>query len=436
MQIDLKQLNAIALKASSWTFIGHMCSQSIRFLSHLLLVRLLRPEDFGLIQLIYVFVYGLSMFSDFGINVNIIQHHRGAEVPFLQTAWTIQVIRGMGIWIGCAVLAWPLSLLYAAPAALWLFPLVGIGYAIESFSSTYLSVLRRNMELKKLTIVDISSNLAGVLGMLIMAWYWRQAWTLITGSLISAALKTLLSYWAFNGPRMAFQWESRAVHDILHFGKWVFISSMTTFFSARLDFMIMGLYLTQTQLGYYGIASSFIQMVVDLVATLTSSVLLPMYAHLKQQSLEIMRKKILQMRSALTILMLPPLYFFIFEGQRMVDVLYPADYHDIGWMLQILAVGGVVKVLASSISPVLIGLGDSFSLALVNFIQFALLIIFMLIGAHFYGTPGLIWATVLTGIFSFPALIYFIKPYRVWTYALDVGCFTLTAMLLMIYLLF
>ena len=84
---------------SAWVVFGHVASQGIRLAANLILTRLLFPEAFGLMALVNIFLQGLEMFTVLGIGPSIIQNRRGDDPAFLNTAWTIQVIRGFVLWI-------------------------------------------------------------------------------------------------------------------------------------------------------------------------------------------------------------------------------------------------------------------------------------------------------------------------------------------------
>jgi O-antigen/teichoic acid export membrane protein len=78
----------------------------IRFGSNLIITRLLLPEHFGLMALVTTFLVGLALFSDTGVGPNIIQNPKGEEPIFFNTAWTVQAIRGVLLWV-VAVACWP-----------------------------------------------------------------------------------------------------------------------------------------------------------------------------------------------------------------------------------------------------------------------------------------------------------------------------------------
>lgn len=95
------------LRGGSWMVIGYGGNQALRLAANLILTRLLFPEAFGLMTLVNVILVGLQMFSDFGLVPAISQNPRGDDPDFLDTAWTIQVIRGGGLWLMTCLLAWP-----------------------------------------------------------------------------------------------------------------------------------------------------------------------------------------------------------------------------------------------------------------------------------------------------------------------------------------
>ena len=86
----------LAFKGAFWTIASYGGSQILRFGSNLILTRLLLPELFGLMGLAYVFIVGVHLFSDIGLGPSIIQNKRGEESEFINTAWTMQIILGLG----------------------------------------------------------------------------------------------------------------------------------------------------------------------------------------------------------------------------------------------------------------------------------------------------------------------------------------------------
>src|SRR5262249_34908258 len=140
--------------------------QALRFAFNLLLTRLLAPELFGLMALVNLFLQGLQMFSDLGIRQVVMAHRDGEDPDFLDTAWTLQVIRGLILTVAAGLLAAPLAALYNQPDLCWLLPLTGLTAALAGLEATGPLVLARRLVRGPLVLMELGSYLAGVATML------------------------------------------------------------------------------------------------------------------------------------------------------------------------------------------------------------------------------------------------------------------------------
>ena len=86
------------LAAGAWSLAGYAVSQVIRFGSNLIMTRLLVPEMFGVMAIATIVMVGLAMFSDLGLRQSIVQSRRGDDPAFLNTAWALQILRGLVLW--------------------------------------------------------------------------------------------------------------------------------------------------------------------------------------------------------------------------------------------------------------------------------------------------------------------------------------------------
>ena len=74
---------------------------------------------------------GLIMFTDGGIALAVVRSPRGQDPRFLDTAWTIQVLRGFLLLFVSFIFAWPAAHFYAAPQLLLLVPVMGLNLLIS-----------------------------------------------------------------------------------------------------------------------------------------------------------------------------------------------------------------------------------------------------------------------------------------------------------------
>jgi len=409
------------IRGSLWTVGGYGFSQAFRLGSNLILSRLLFPEAFGVMALVNVYMQGLQMFSDVGIGPSIIQNERGEDPAFLNTAWTIQVIRGAALWIGSWILAWPLALLYGEPILARMIPVAGIAALIAGFGSTSLFTLNRNLSLGKLTLLDLGTSAIGSATMIAWAYASPSIWALLAGGLTGTLARTVCSHWLQPGQRNRFQWEPRAGRALLRFGRWILISTALTFLVSRGDRMIMGVFLTAGQLGVYSIAFGLSQVVLAALDGLSGRMLFPVYSRLAGASPEEMRSKLRRTRIVILAAALPFFSILVAWGGRIVDFLYDSRYHDAGWILQILAAGTIFRAITTTFEPVTLAFGDSFRQMLKVAMWLVLLIMAMAVGGWLGGMRGLIIGVACTDVLRYPVTVWATQRYGGWMPALDLA---------------
>ena len=76
----------------------------------MILTRILFPEAFGLMALVTVVLVASANFSDVGITPAILKDKRGHDPVFLNTAWTIQI--GRGVILCLAIIAFYILMSY------------------------------------------------------------------------------------------------------------------------------------------------------------------------------------------------------------------------------------------------------------------------------------------------------------------------------------
>uniref|UniRef100_UPI00261A665C oligosaccharide flippase family protein n=1 Tax=uncultured Roseobacter sp. TaxID=114847 RepID=UPI00261A665C len=113
---------ARVIRGTMMTMVNFGGSKALRLLSNLILTRILFPEAFGMMALITVFIGALEMFSDMGIRASIIQSKRGYESNYLNTAWTVQILRGILLYVAALFLAAPAARFYEEPLLAELLP--------------------------------------------------------------------------------------------------------------------------------------------------------------------------------------------------------------------------------------------------------------------------------------------------------------------------
>lgn len=403
----MASLKQLALRGSLWTLFSYGTSQALRLGSNLILTRLLVPEVFGLMALVQVFIIGLGLFSDIGITPSIVQNRRGEEPEFLNTAWTLQVIRGFGLWLGCCALAVPVAFLYEERRLLWLLPVVGLSPAIRGFVSTDLPLLQRRLAIPTLSVHALGSQAIGLSVTLILVWFNPTIWALVIGNnLISSVVFTVWSHYLTSSPVNRFTWERSAVKELFSFGKWIFVSTAMTFLASQADRLLLGKLLSFTLLGIYTVAFTFADLPREIVKRVSATVIFPVISRKKELPRSHLRAMILEKRQLVLLGLALGLTVLSGFGDLAISVLYSDEYHSAGWMLSVLALGLWPHLLAQTMFPALLAIGKPRYSAYAQFFKFLYMIVALPLGYHLMGVAGTVIAVALNDLPFYTAISY------------------------------
>jgi O-antigen/teichoic acid export membrane protein len=389
-----KLLESTALRATIWTVADYGFSMALRVVNSLVLTRLLMPESFGLMTLVTTLVVGISLISDIGLGPSVIQSPRGDDPVLLNTAWTLQVVRGLAIFVVALLMAWPMSLFYHEPRLMLLLPALGINVVVNSFNSTNLLSMSRHMGVRRLFILDITTQLFALIVTAACAWMYPSVWALVIGTVLSQMYRLTLSYYRrlIPGIRNSFCWDKESVHSLVHFGKWILLATAFFFFASQADRLILGKYISFSLLGVYGIAYSVSDIPRAVINAFAQKVGYPFIAKMIHLPIQEFRKVFLQYRFRALLAGALMLCLMVHLGGPLVKKMYDHRYHGAAWMVPILALGLWHTMLYATTMPALFSLGKSRYAAIGNGCYCFAVIASIPLGFHYLGMPGAVIA--------------------------------------------
>jgi O-antigen/teichoic acid export membrane protein len=402
------------MRSSAWTIFGYGTSQAIRLGSNLILTRLLFPEAFGLMALVGVVTIGLALFSDFGIGTSIMQNKRGDDPSFLNTAWTFQVVRGALLWLGCCILAWPVSIFYGEPLLAQFLPVAGLSLLIAGFLPTRLHTANRHLMLGRVIQVDLASQLVGTVLIIFLAWWTRSVWALVIGSLMGSAVHLALVSLLLPGARNHFAWERCASRDLFHFGKWIFLSTICGFFIAQGDKMILGKYLSAELLGIYAIGFFLGSFPVALGIAVSGRILVPLYRERPPNASPENFRRLQTMRFGMTSGLMAVLAAMAIAGVDLVALLYDPRYVAAGTVAILIVCIQLPAAVAMTYDQAAVAAGDTRSFFLVMAGRAIVQLPSLLIGAEVAGLLGALMGQGLAAIATYPLFIWIARRHGAW----------------------
>lgn len=410
-------LFARALRGSMLTAGSYVISQGVRLASNLILTRLLYPEAFGLMALLNVVIIGLAMFSDVGVAPAIAQNPRGDEPAFLDTAFTINVVRGALLWGMTCLLAWPLSVLYGVPDLAVMLPVAGLVLLVSGFVPTRVDTALRHLSLGRVTLLDLTAQTLGVAVMVALALVWPSVWALVVGSVLGATARPLIMARFLPGRRNRLQWEPEAGRALIGFGKWIFLSTACTFVITQGDKAILGAYLTLEAFGIYNIGYFLASFPMMLGAAVVSRIMIPLYRdrHLSAQNGARLRR----LRFGLTGALLGMQAGMAALGPQIVGLLYDARYAGAGGVLVAVALAQMPLVLGMTYDNVALAAGRSRTYFAAMALRAGVLAAAFATGVAQGGLAGALAAYALATVLLHAVIVVLARRFGVWDAAHD-----------------
>jgi len=393
------------IHSGSWVLFGHLFSQILRLSSNLILTRLLVPDMFGVMAMVTVIIGGISMFSDVGLLQNIVRSKRGDDPAFLNTAWTIQIIRGFVIFVIALFASFGLyfaiqngvvnsNTVYGNSDLPLILAIVSISAVISGFNSIHIHTLNRKLMLSKVVTLEVVSQIVGLVFMLLWAWFSPDIWSLVIGAIISCIAKMLLSHYMRLGPQCKFQWDKSAAYEVLNFGKWIFISSILGFFLNQGDRVLLGGLITPNLLGIYTIAFFLSNALKDVFSKLISSVFFPVLAEVIRNNPDKIESVYYNIRLKIDFVTMPTAGLLFSAGGLIVNLLYDSRYDDAAWMLELLSIS-IISIGFMLADQLLLSYGKPKYVTLMILVQVLGLYVFVPLSFQHYGLTGAIVAIAL-----------------------------------------
>lgn len=417
------------LKSGSWTLVGYGVNQAMRLGGNLILTRLLFPEAFGMMAIVQAVAFGAHMLTDVGVGPSIVQNHRGNEPDFLNTVWTVQIVRGFIVCAGLCALAFPLASFYNQPEFASIFPAIGLATIIIGFSSTKLYTAQRNLEAARVTQIEIGSYALGLLCTILLAWLTQSVWALVWGVVISAGLKMIASHVALHGIKNKFAWDRDTLDHLRGFGRWILLSSALTFLSVEGARLLIGALLDMRQLALFTLASTLCLMFWQAMQQLANSVFFPAYSEVHRANPKNLIAVLYKARLTLILPSWGLAVLFVFSGNLIMGVLYDERYHPSGIMLEQLAAGSLIACVWGSYSGVLLALGKVAAMTALTAIQIVCQFTMMFIGYHYGQGAGLIMGVAAANWIVYPAYAYAMSRHGLWQPKLDLMLLAASALI-------
>jgi O-antigen/teichoic acid export membrane protein len=335
----MNDLKGRSVRGGVVTLFSQACKFGLQMGSTVVLARLLRPEDFGLVAMVTVCTTFAMAFKDLGLSTAAIQRPR-INHGQISTLFWINVAIGLTIAVAVIALAPLIAWFYKEPRLIPVTIGLSVAFVFGGLTVQHQALLRRRMQFYTMGIIEIIAMAAGVTAAVIAsavgAGYWSLVLLHVIPSVVLAVGTWIKMPWRPGWPR-----RGAGVREMLCFGGNVSAASVLNHFGSSVDRVLIGRFWGATVLGFYSKAFSMLTLPLAQMNPPIAAVALPAMSRLVERP-ECYRKSYLSVLEKLASISAPLVAWMIVCSNWLCDLLLGPQWAPAASVFSVLGYAGLL----------------------------------------------------------------------------------------------
>ncbi len=343
-------LGARTLGGLGWSSLTVVLKAALTFLVLAVLSRLLTPNDFGLVGIVWILMELATRFGQTGIGHALIQRTELTDAH-VGVGFTLSVALGVAVAAAAWLCAPSFGRLFNEPATSSLLQVLCVAFVISGVGVVPEHLLRRHLQFKKLMVADLLPYAVGYgLTATVLAFQGLGAWALIWAEIVRALIRTVIVV-LYSPLRLRPRLTVREATDLVSYGAGYAFMQVFDFIVRMGGAFVVGRWLGATSLGYYTRADRLASLPFQYLGGHLFEVAFPAMAQ-RRQRVDRVGVAYLHGVEVLLLAVLPVSILTFVSAPGIVAVVLGGQWDEAVPVLQILALaipfqtGGVLNVAA------------------------------------------------------------------------------------------
>lgn len=386
------------LHSLKWLAGARLAGQIIAWMITLVVIRILKPSDYGLMAIAEVLIGFATLFQELGLYSAMVQK-RDLTDRQVEQAFGFLILVNSGIYILVFAIAPLLASFFGDPRLTNIVRVLGIQFPLASVGVVQDAMLSRSMRFKQKSLANLVIGLSNGITTLGFALAGAGVWALVFGSLAGAAIRPIaLSLAARHWCRPRFSRDGMS--DMLRFGSFVTISRLLWYVYSRSDVFIIGKLLGKELLGFYSIAMQLASLPIQKVAEMLDQVGFAAYSSV-QHDLAAIRCHFLKVIRILSFISFPVFWGISSISPDLVMVVLGSRWEKAIIPLQLLGLVGPIRMIGHGSGSALTAIGKPHIGTLSPLIALIIMPPAFFIGTYYGGLVG----ASLAWVIGYPILV-------------------------------
>ena len=395
-------LKSKTLHALSWSFVEGIGTRSVQFVIGLILARLLFPEQFGLIAMLYVFIAVANTFIESGFGAALIQKRNATQIDICSIFYFNIVVGLAAAGMLCLAAPW-IAAFYNQPILTTLTRAMSLIIVINSFGLIQSTILAKQIDFKTQTKVSLlAGGISGIIG-IVLAVAGFGVWSLVVQQ-VSGSLSRTVFLWFFNPWRPSLLFSFNALREMFGFGSRLLASALLSQIFDNIYYVVIGRLFSAADLGFFTCAMALAELPSRTLSGMVVRVTFPVFSAVQDDPARLKRC----LKKALTFLVavnFPIMIGLAVIARPLVMVLLTDKWVECIPYLQLLCVMGLLFPLHLINLNVLQALGRSDLFLRLEIIKKVLIVINIAVTWRW----GI--AAMIDGMIVFSFICYFLNSY-------------------------
>lgn len=344
-----------------WQSMGVGGQRVVQLAAPIALARMLPEDDIGLFGIVLAGIGAVEALTKFMGEETTIWSKRGAEARYLDTVFTVHLLRGIIITAVLCALATPLAQFFASPATqerYWLpglFLMLAGNGLVEGLTSPARALKLKGMAFRRVAIGDFCSVLFGTSVTIVLAYLWRDVWAMLVGHLAMTAMRTVISYIvAPYRPRLHI--DRSVFRELFQYGRGAAGAPFLLLMIFTSHAFVLGKAIGIGAVAVYEFAGKLAKLPEDIFLRVLGPVAIPAYAQLRSDNARLGRAWLQAVRAFLLI-GAPMTLTMAWCGNALPSFVFGPKYGSIGGLFAWQALHGGIAGLMSVVGPLFWAVG-------------------------------------------------------------------------------
>jgi O-antigen/teichoic acid export membrane protein len=397
--MELKKRTTSALL---WSATDRVLQQVWGFITVLIFYRLLSPREFGLLGFATVVIAFLAIFQNFGLGLSIIQGYEITKEQISGLYW-INLFFSVFLAIVVILVAPWVAKFFKEPIVTPILTVLAFIFPLDAFSMVHASLLEKELQFKKITIINSFSIIAaGAVG-IIAAVLKCGVWALVLNQVGLSAFKTLLLI-------SVVKWSPlkiipfKQLKKQVSFSVFAQISAVLNFCARNVDDILIGKVLGSKVLGTYQLSYRLMLWPLQKVSHVIGRVMFPTLS-LIQEDKERVKSIYLRVIGTIALITFPMVFGLFVISSSAIPYLLGEKWKAVVPIFQVLCVLGILQSISASQGWIYLSQRRTDLHFKVHLVAVSIIIISFVIGIH-YGVMGVAVCYTLACSLVIPFQLY------------------------------